>query len=227
MSVHYLSVNQPFLSRDSRKIKASPYFNSSNEPNITISSDGFDGVGDMNAQVFSKALAGLAEPLQRLASSKPPSMLESVRSGKPTRLDERLYDATATVKIKMSNVAMHIGTEWRDKLFNQIDSLHDIKEWDEDDNPVNKDSFGAFIKELILLKPDNHPGLGLSFNGNVIAMWRKNNDKLIIEFLANGKAKWLVSHDVGGDVERASGISNLLRLPECIAPYNPERWFKK
>lgn len=172
----------------------------------------------------SSTLSFFEESLNDLVSSVSPAMHPSASN---KQLAEQLFDATASVKIAMSQVSMHIGRLWRDKLFRQIDSLHDLEEWDEDDNPINKESFVSFIKEMILIKPELHPGLGLSYKGYLIAAWTRGNDRLTIEFLPNERAKWLVSKCVDGEIERATGVTSLSRLPECIAPYKPGTWFQE
>src|ERR1700735_1244401 len=45
---------------------------------------------------------------------------------------EPLFDALAAAKILTSQVAMHLDEGWRDKLFRQLDSLHDPAEWEQD-----------------------------------------------------------------------------------------------
>src|ERR1700730_14825270 len=44
-------------------------------------------------------------------------------------LQERLFDALAGAKVLTAQVAMHLDRQWRDKLFRQLDSLHDPDEW--------------------------------------------------------------------------------------------------
>ena len=140
-------------------------------------------------------------------------------------LSARLFNATAEVKILMSQVAMHVDQKWRDILFRQIDNLHNIDDWYEDDLPINKGSFSSFIKGMLSINPANHPDIGLTHEGYVIAVWAKNGTRLVTEFKPNDRVKWLVSRLVDDEVERAAGETSILRLLSCLAPYQPDFWF--
>lgn len=140
-------------------------------------------------------------------------------------IEEKLFDATASVKILASKVAMHLDRDRRNKLFSQIDSLHDIAEWDEEDMPIKDSSFDTFLKAVLLISPKQHPGLGLSHKGNLIATWGNNQDRLIIEFLPKELVRFVLSRTIDGKIERATVETNISRLYECLAPYQPDHWF--
>lgn len=140
-------------------------------------------------------------------------------------IEERLFDATASVKVLISRVSMYMTKEWRDKLFRQIDSLHDLDEWDADDKPVERSSFESFLKAIIYIKPQRHPGLGLSYEGHLIAAWTAGKDRLTIEFLAKDRVRWVITRDLGGEIERAAGQTVVSRLYDCLTAYNPTHWF--
>jgi hypothetical protein len=140
-------------------------------------------------------------------------------------INEQLFDATAEVKILTSQVAMHLDSAFREKLFAQIDYLHDHDDWDPEDKPVQKASFATFLRTILYIKPKRFPGLGLSYSGNVIAAWTTGKDRLTIEFLPNDQVKWVLSKYYGdGEVERSASQSSVLRILKCLAPYNPENW---
>ena len=143
-------------------------------------------------------------------------------------IEERLFDATSAVKVLTAQVAMHMTREWRDKLFSQIESLHDLDEWDTDDKPVERSSFASFLKAILFIKPQRHPGLGLSYEGHLIAAWTTDKDRLTTEFLAKDRVRWVVTRDLGGEggeIERAAGQTAVFRLYDCLTAYNPKRWF--
>ncbi len=142
-------------------------------------------------------------------------------------IDEVLFDACADAKILTSRVSMHLPSELRESLFEQIDLIHDSEDWDQDDSPVKKASFQTFLRWLVLATPSNLPGLGLSSAGNIIAAWIDDNDRLILEFLANDSVKWIVSRHLEEDIERGTGQTNILRLAMILSPYNPNTFFHK
>lgn len=155
----------------------------------------------------------------------PPSPASITFLPKSKSLEEKLFDATASVKVLSSKVAMHLNQERRNKLFSQIDSLHDIDEWDEEDMPVKDSSFETFLKAILLISPKRHPGLGLSHKGNLIATWGNSQDRLVAEFLPKGFVRFVLSRNLDGEIERATGETNISRLFECLTPYQPNHWF--
>lgn len=142
-------------------------------------------------------------------------------------IQERLFDATASVKILTSQVAMHLDSVWREKLFRQIDSLHDPDEWDPADNPVRQSSFITFLKAIFQIKPGRLPGLGLSHGGHLIAAWTVGKNRLTIEFLSHDRVRWVVSRYRDDEPEQYAGHTSVSRLLEGLQPYHPEEWFVK
>jgi hypothetical protein len=156
-----------------------------------------------------------------------PTFQNLIESSKLTTksLNEQLYDALASFKIKTAAVAMHLDRDWRAKLFRQLDNLLDVENWESDDLPPQLASFSTFLRLLILLRPDKRPGLGAAHDGKMIATWTSGTDKLTVECLPNDSARWNLSVTIDGEIERAAAITPLRRLGEVLKPYQPERWF--
>jgi hypothetical protein len=140
-------------------------------------------------------------------------------------LQERLFEALASVKILTSQIAMHLDREWRGKLFQQLDSLHDPDEWEDGDEPIQQGSFATFLKAILSISPQRRPGLGLSSAGHLIAAWTTDQDRLTIEFLPENRVRWVLSRRYGDDIERFAGDTAVARLAAGLAAYNPQHWF--
>jgi len=153
----------------------------------------------------------------------PPSPAMLVSAGR--RLEERLFDATANVKILTSQIAMHLDREWRNRLFRQLDSLHDPKDWEPDDEPVKQASFATFLKAIIQIKPRRRPGLGLSQLGHLIAAWTNETNRLTVEFLPNDRVRWVIGRIGDDEPEHIAGQTKVSRLSEVLQPYDPQAWF--
>ena len=138
---------------------------------------------------------------------------------------ERLYDSLATAKILTAKVAMHLDSEWRNRLFEQLDDLLDADDWHEEDPPFGAGSYMTFLRLIILLNPMRRPGLGVSNAGNLIAAWTNTEDRLTFELMPNDNVRWALSCIVDGERERAVGDAQVARIPQILAPYSPERWF--
>jgi len=140
-------------------------------------------------------------------------------------LESRVFDALARAKILTSQVAMHLEQEFRDNLFRQFDSLHETDEWEEDDEPLDQSSFQTFLKVILTIKPERHPGLGLANTGNLIAAWTTGRDRLTIEFLPDDQVRWVLSRYYDDEPVRIAGQMGVSRLVEELTPYQPDRWF--
>jgi hypothetical protein len=159
-----------------------------------------------------------------LKHGTPPSSLANVKDASP---GDAVYDALARAKVLTAQFAMHLDNDWRRKLFAQLDSLHDVEEWEAGDRPLQEASFVSFIRTMLVLKPAKRPGLGLSQGGHLIGAWTEGHDRLTIEFLPGDQLRWVLSCSHDDQVERHAAQTAVTRLPEVLAPYKPERWFSR
>ncbi len=177
-----------------------------------------------DAKIISDSLKAIQErqtlgrPIDKLAETEAPWDAD-------TPLPEKLYDALARVKLLTAQVAMHLDTEWRSRIFEQLDDLLDAEDWHENDDPINASSFETFLRMIILHNLSRRPGFGISNRGYLIAAWTSGSDRLTIEFLPKDTIRWVLSCEVDGETERAAGETPVRRLMEVLAPYRPRRWF--
>ena len=186
------------------------------------------------APIYSELTAGVSQysseltqeiesRIQQLRSPVAPSMLSS--QGHERSLEEKLFDAKAGVKVMTSQVAMYLDSQWRSKLFNQIDFLHDVDEWEQDDEPLQRESFATVLKAICELKPKKRPGLGLTTSGQLIAAWTVGSSRLTIEFLGNNRVKWVISRMIDDEIEHYVGDTTVNRLAVGLGPHHTEEWF--
>jgi hypothetical protein len=175
---------------------------------------------------FSSETKELARQLDALRPSTPSPTSIEPKSSPEKNLGERLFDALVEAKVLTASVAMHLDHARRDKLFRQLDSLHDVAEWEEGDEPLQRSSFGTFLKAMLTVNPQRQPGLGLSPVGHLIGAWTIGRDRLTIEFLPNDWVKWVLARYIDDDEPRRfAGQTPLSELAEGLAPHRPERWF--
>ena len=175
------------------------------------------------APAFSPETKRLAQQADALRTRPLPT---TVRSTDEIRdLPERLFDARAAAKILTAAVAMHLDPAWRQKLFRQLDSLHDLDEWEEGDEPLQQSSFATFLKAILTINPQVSPGLGLSHSGHLVAAWTTDRDRLTIEFLPNDRVRWVLARYKEDEPSRFAGQTPVSELTEGLAPHRPEHWF--
>lgn len=179
----------------------------------------------------SDAAEAISDALRRMAVQATSSFTQSARiASERSKSDheetaERLFDSLSAAKVLTARVAMHLSSDWRSQLFEQLDELLDAEDWHDEDEPVTAKSFFTFLRTITHVKPEVRPGLGVSHAGNLIGAWTKDRDALTMEFLPDDTVRWVLSCLIDGEVERAAGISPVRRLPDTLAPYRPDRWF--
>src|SRR5262245_45960609 len=173
------------------------------------------GVGK-TSEIIKERLKSLVAPTPTFAGTRPTASKD---------LEDQLYDALATFKIRTATVAMHLDSDWRSHLFQQLDSLLAVEDWEAEDSPPSIGSFATFLRMLILIRTNRRPGLGATEDGNFIATWTIDDNRLTIECLAKDIVRWHLAVTIDGERERAAGIAPIQRLIDVLRPYSPQQWF--
>lgn len=136
----------------------------------------------------------------------------------------QLFNATAAIKVWTSQVAMHLDRGTRDRLFAQIDALHDHDEWSDGDSKISLASYQTMIRAMIHHRMNSKPALSIMPSGNVIALWTREAGRLTVEFLPGNRVRWLVAMQSKQGPERAAGESPIERLSDVLRPYDADGW---
>ena len=144
-------------------------------------------------------------------------------------VDEEVFDATADVKVLFSRVSMYFSPELRDRLFVQLDRLHDPNDWEEGDLPISALSFTTFLRWFYVSRPSKLPNFGMSSKGLMFSSWLANHnmDRLILEFLPSDRIKWFVTQQFEGEFDQSAGITGLDRIEAKLQSFDVDVWFKK
>lgn len=134
--------------------------------------------------------------------------------------------AAAWAKERSNQFAVFLPTAHRHRLFRQLDSLHDVDEWDEGDQPLRRDSFVTFLRTIMALRPQRWPGLGMTPDGYLLASWGGAVDHVSVQFLADDQVRWSLTRERAEEpLEHAAGINSALELRRFLEPYEPDHWF--
>ena len=157
------------------------------------------------------------------SGQRPQNAVASFAAANP--IEEKLFAARSAMKVLTSQVAMHLDRAWRDRLFAQLDRLHDPEQWDDGDDPVDIASFRTFLRMMFVLKPDRPPGLALANEGHLLANWIDGRDRLTIECLPNDRVRLVLTRWVNEEPDRAAIATSIDRVQRSLAPYEPICWF--
>ena len=83
---------------------------------------------------------------------------------------------------------MHLSAPWRNAIFEQLNSLLKLEDWQEDSALIEGSTFKTFIRFIIFAAPNRLPSLGVGLTGHVLAAWNKDAEQIAVEFLPNDHA---------------------------------------
>jgi hypothetical protein len=161
----------------------------------------------------------------RAMQKTPPSAPEA-QSEPGAQITERLFDASAQLKILVSRVSMHLSDDWRRRLFRKLDSLHDPDNWEQSDTLIDPGSFMNFLRLILQIGLIDPLSLGVSPEGHFLTGWVRDKDSLTLEFTGGDEIRWALVRYLGDHRESAAGRTLLERLPAVLKPYSPETWFQ-
>jgi hypothetical protein len=125
----------------------------------------------------------------------------------------------------IATVAMHLDPEWRKTLFATLERLLDPDDWAEDFDLPSEASFSTFLRMIVYLHPTKRPGIGIAANGRVVVSWRRGEDRIVIECLELDEVRWVLSRFLEGERESGAGQTQLHRIPDVTAAYDPDPLF--
>ena len=139
--------------------------------------------------------------------------------------EERLFDAKANAKIYTSQVAMRINENWRKQLFRQIDSVLDADEWMVGDEPLTTESYQTFLRLMFVIQPRVKPGLGMTSNGDLMAIWQTGDARLTIYCFGDDELRYVLSYLEDGKRRTAAADGSIRNIQKLLAAFQPDQWF--
>lgn len=199
---------------------------------MTTSPPDFEGWA-LRPEVYSTSTGGgvlsdlVRERLRKITNHSPSLFASRPSMATPLHVDKelRLFNARAALKVAVSEVSMHLPQDWRKRLFEKIDHLHEPDDWEDSDHTADMASFKTFLRTVLQQGPMKRMSLGISDKGNILAGWIHDKDSLSLAFLTDDRIRWSIVRHIDGEIESAAGTTTLTRLPKVLEPYNPEVWF--
>jgi hypothetical protein len=204
---------------DFNNIGGTPAFTSVVEPSLS------NVAPTSTSALFSSSSLGLmlgSSSARKVRSPAPQAVREhaTVYAKNVEQLANKAFDLKATA----GQFTVHLNSAWRAGLFNTIDTILNEDHWELSDKLPVDASFMTFLRLAVYMKGLRRPGLGVTHEGNVVAVWVKNKDRLSIECLPNDFARWSIAWTINGERESTAGKTNVRRLPAVLAAYEPGFW---
>jgi hypothetical protein len=104
--------------------------------------------------------------------------------------EERVFNSLVSLKVAVSQYAMHLSTEERQRLFGELDSVINTEDWHEEDQLPAIDSFRDFLKWMIYSKYNKWISIGVSDDGLLQVAWKTTGVLLTALFAGKEFVRW-------------------------------------
>jgi hypothetical protein len=124
-------------------------------------------------------------------------------------LQQRVFDSGVEMKVAVSQYAMHLSPETRQKLFHDLDEVVNVDDWYEEDTLPRYDSFRDFLKWIIYSKRFNWVSIGVSDEGSILVAWKSQHALLTANFNGKSRVLWTATRTSPQGDTHAAGESPL------------------
>jgi hypothetical protein len=123
--------------------------------------------------------------------------------------EERLFDSLVSLKVAVSQYAMHLAAEERHRIFKRLDSIINVEDWHEEDIFPRVDSFRDFLKWMIFSKNFSWASIGVSNEGNILVAWTTQDITLTANFWGQNRVTWTATIETATPPNHAVGDYSL------------------
>lgn len=141
--------------------------------------------------------------------------IQKIVQPRAASFDERIFDSLVSLKVEISQYAMHLGSAERHRLFEELDSKINADDWHEDDTLPTANSFQEFLKWMIYSKHYQWTSIGVSAQGSILVAWHTPRVLLTANFESRDSVRWTAQvKSAGGDVGHSVGKCTLRLFAE-------------
>jgi hypothetical protein len=109
-----------------------------------------------------------------------------------TGFEENIFNSLVSLKVAVSQYAMHLSSNERHRIFEQLDSMINVDDWHQGDDLPKSSSFQDFLKWMIYSKYFKWVSIGVSQDGNIMVAWRTSRVLLTANFAGSDSVRWTV-----------------------------------
>jgi hypothetical protein len=95
---------------------------------------------------------------------------------------EQVFNSLVALKVSVSQYAMHLSTEERHRIFEELDSVINVEDWHEGDTLPKINAFKEFLKWMIYSKYSKWISIGVSDDGSLLVAWKTPRVLLTAKF---------------------------------------------
>jgi hypothetical protein len=171
-------------------------------------SGGFVGGDLADLLIVPQSLSAEADrPEERPIEASPQKGRSILRAvPKFASFEEKIFDSLVSLKVAVSQYAMHLPKEERFRLFARLDELINVEDWHEDDTLPTSSSFVSFLKWIIFSENFSWSSIGVSNDGNLLVAWTTPNVTMTANFFPQDRVSW------SAEVDSQSGIAHMVGI---------------
>jgi hypothetical protein len=113
-------------------------------------------------------------------SKRPEKLVRSVVQA--TSFEQQIFNTLVSLKVAVSQYAMHLSNEERHRIFAELDSIINTEDWHEGDQFPKLTAFQDFLKWMIYSKYNKWISFGVSDDGNFLVAWKTRRILLTAKF---------------------------------------------
>lgn len=163
------------------------------------------GLGRMQASATPIRMR--TESIIEASTKKPVETFQSVPQ--QTSFEERIFDSLVSLKVAVSQYAMHLPPEERGRIFSRLDSVINVDDWHEEDQLPLLQSFQNFLKWIVFARRFDWSSIGVSNEGNILIAWSRPKLALTANFSTGNKITWTATVDTEIGPAHAVGTCTL------------------
>lgn len=99
-----------------------------------------------------------------------------------TDFEGRIFNALVSLKVAVSQYAMHLSHEERHRIFGELDCVINTEDWHEGDELPKLNAFQDFLKWMIYSKYFKWISIGASDDGSLLVAWKTKRVLLSAKF---------------------------------------------
>jgi hypothetical protein len=103
-----------------------------------------------------------------------------------TGFEESIYNSLVSLKVAVSQFAMHLSSDERRRVFQELDSVINVDDWHEGDQLPKVTAFQDFLKWMIYSKYFKWISIGVSGDGGLLVAWKTKRVLLTAKFSGMG-----------------------------------------
>lgn len=177
-------------------------------------------VAELQKLALRQGTAGLPKTSDEQVLVSPARSETTTRSSpRSPSLPERLFDALVNLKVSVSQYAMHVSQEQRDKIIHQLNETINVDVWYEEDQLPQERSFRQLLKWAIHSKRYGWTSIGVADDGNILVAWNSPKTLLTANFSGDGLVRWTARVKTEEGVDHAAGKCSLRSFTKQVQFY--------